>query len=172
MDTTSTLFNEFAKSAPIIGAERPRGKPEQGLYRLQEAMQEHYVHIVQAVLEGAYQIDTSSENPMVDVRAGHPYQNDLFVNIVPRTGAKERLKPFMSDLGQLKKHFALDSGLDPERGLVLRFRAEEMKRAIEVVMYHYEIQGDERIARHMFALTHLIDRAGPPGGYVPSNKLI
>lgn len=171
MNTASPLFNEFAKSAPIIGAERPRGKPEQGLYRLQEAMQEHYVHILKAVLERAYQMDTVSEDPMIKVQAGHPFQHDLFVDILPRDGMRDRLKPFIADLNDLRRHFAVDAGLDKERGLVLRFRAEDMKKAIDVMIHHYEIQGDERIARHMFALTHLIDRAGPPGGYVPSNKL-
>lgn len=172
MDSASPLFNEFAKSAPIFGAERPGGKPERGLYRLQEAMQEHYVHIFKAVLEGAYKMDTTSDNPAVIVQPGHPYQSDLFVDIYPRNGKRESLKPLRDDLDHLKKHFAIDPGFDPARGLVLRFRAEDMKKAVDVIMHHYEIQTDQRIARHMFALSHLIDRAGGPGGYVPSHKLI
>jgi hypothetical protein len=84
---------------------------------------------------------------------------------------KERLRPFLIDLNHLKKHFAVDSGMDPERGLILRFRPDDMKRALDVITNHYDIQGDERIARHMFALNHLLERAGPPDGYVPSHKL-
>lgn len=171
MDATSSLFQEFAKSAPIIGAERPAGKPEQGLYRLQEAMQEHFVYILKAVLHSAYDLDTGSDRPAIAVRPGHPYQNDLFVDILPRDGMRERLTPFIIDMNHLRKHFAVDAGMDEERGLVLRFRAEDMKKALDVMVHHYEIQKDERIARHMFALSHLIDRSGGEAGYTLANRL-
>lgn len=171
MDTASILFKEFASSAPIIGAEKPVGAPEQGLYRLQEAMQEHFAHILKAVLHGAYGMDTVSEQPAVEVRPGHPYQNDLFVDIFPRDGIEARVMPLVRDINHLKQHFAVDAGMDPERGLVLRFRAEDMKKALGIMIHHYDMQADERIARHMFAISHLIDRSGGPDGYTLAHRL-
>ena len=173
MAYASTLFNQFAQSAPIIGAEKPRGQPEQGLYRLREAMQEHFAEVLKAVLHRAYAIDTCSDKPEVSIRAGHPHHRDLFVDILPQAGLLERLTPFQRDMNHLKQRqeCAIDLGMDSERGIVLRFHAEDMNEALSIMIEHYEIDADERIARHMHALNHLIERTGGDSGYRPAHEL-
>ena len=172
MDRASPLYTWFAQSAQIIGAEKPVGKPEQGLYRLHEAMQEHFAHVLRAVLKKAYDIDTGPERPVVDVRPAQPYNGNLFVDILPLDGVHERLDPFVHDLNRLKEQYAIDAGVDPRRGLVLRFMAGDMKTALDVLVDHYDIKSDTQIARHMYALYHLIDRSGGTvGHYTPANEL-
>ena len=173
MERSSPLFKQFANCAPVIGAEQPQGAPEQGMYRLNVAMQDHFVEVIKIVLDRGFRIETQSDRPEALVRPGNPdpHHNNLFVDILPGANIGERFLPFHVEIERLKHDRAITNGEYPKRGYILQFRADHMHEAMKDLVERYDIGHDERIARHLNTLHHLIDRAGSEAGYRPRCEL-